>query len=121
MAKKKRIYGKCCQSLGLKEIATGIQHILSTCVMLRNPLAVNFGGLGRKEILRDSILEIQLMFGPLGSAIQNSLLITRKHSIECEYDTVTRKQRHIGCHSLSLANFQAELVRNSDIQPVRLT
>ena len=40
----------CNLYLVFEVIAIGIQHLLSTCLQLFNPLAVKLGGFGRKEV-----------------------------------------------------------------------
>ena len=43
-------YRKYSLLLVLEVISIGIQHLLSTCLQLRNPLAVKLWGFGRKEV-----------------------------------------------------------------------
>ena len=51
------IYRKYRRSLVLEVITIGIQHLLPPCLQLRNPLAVELWGFGRKEV-REGLAQV---------------------------------------------------------------
>lgn len=61
----------------------------------------------------------QVCFRRIGSVVQGIRFVIGKHPFEYRCCTVAKKQRHTGCHSLSLVEL-LQRVRNPLTQPLRL-